>query len=205
MNDNNRTIIFWSDGCTGQNRNACLANALLNTSMQYNITIFQKYLFKGHTQMEADSMHSTIEKRIRNKDINAPADYVTHCENARLKPFPYKVFYLDHFFFRNFSEIKHYASIRPGRKVGDPTVTDIKQLKYEGGVLRYKLRHTENLWQEYNQRTIGQKKQHLNSSLLPVLYGERRKIKKEKYEHLQSLKKSLKADYHYFYDNIPHY
>ena len=106
MNDSNRKIIFWSDGCTGQNRNACLSNALLNTSMQYNITIIQKYLFKGHTQMEADSMHSTIEKRIRNKDINVPADYVTHCENAWLKPFPYKVFYLDHSFFRDFSEIK---------------------------------------------------------------------------------------------------
>jgi len=51
----------WSDGCTYQNRNSTIANALLSVSMRKKITIYQKYLVRGHTQMECDSMHSTIE------------------------------------------------------------------------------------------------------------------------------------------------
>lgn len=59
--DNNVEYILYSDGCIYQNRNAVLSNALLNLAIQKNVTIVQKYLLKGHTQMEADSMHSTIE------------------------------------------------------------------------------------------------------------------------------------------------
>lgn len=38
----------------------------------YNVTIIQKYLEIGHTQMEVDAIHSTIEKRMRNVKINHP-------------------------------------------------------------------------------------------------------------------------------------
>lgn len=57
-------VILYSDGCTYQNRNCVLSNALLYTSSSLIIT--QKFFEKGHTQMECDSMHSVIE---RNKEI----------------------------------------------------------------------------------------------------------------------------------------
>ena len=60
-----RTIVIYSDGCTNQNRNSTLSNTLLNISILANITIIQKFLEKGHTQMEADSMHSTIERKFK--------------------------------------------------------------------------------------------------------------------------------------------
>lgn len=44
----NLPVIIYSDGCTFQNRNAVLANALLNLSMLYNISITQKFFEKGH-------------------------------------------------------------------------------------------------------------------------------------------------------------
>ena len=43
-------VIFYSDGCNYQNR-----NALLYLTEKYKITIEQKYLQKGHTQMECDT------------------------------------------------------------------------------------------------------------------------------------------------------
>lgn len=58
-----KRVILYSDGCTYQNRNAIMANALLMVSHKTGITINQKYLEKGHTQMECDSIHSNIEKR----------------------------------------------------------------------------------------------------------------------------------------------
>jgi hypothetical protein len=51
--------------------------------MTHKITIIQKYLLKWHTQMEVDSMHSCIEKKVRNFKVNIPADYVTLCQVAR--------------------------------------------------------------------------------------------------------------------------
>lgn len=39
---------------------------------------------------------------------------------------------------------------------------------------------------------------------IPLLYKEQLKIKKENFEHLMFLKKSLAKDYHNFYDNLRH-
>ncbi|CAH1098426.1 unnamed protein product [Psylliodes chrysocephalus] len=52
----NNEIIIYSDGCCYQNRNPILANSLLNLAVTKSITIVQKYLEVGHTQMEADSI-----------------------------------------------------------------------------------------------------------------------------------------------------
>jgi len=62
-------------------------------------TIIQKYLLRGHTQMEVDSMHSTIERKVRNKKINIPADYVTICKTACTKE-PYYIECLTFDFFQ---------------------------------------------------------------------------------------------------------
>lgn len=63
-----------------------MANALLNLAMIYGVTIEQKFLEVGHTQMEADSVHSTIERCIRKRTIYVPADYEEICNKARKKP-----------------------------------------------------------------------------------------------------------------------
>jgi len=47
-------LIIYSDGCTCQNRNAVLSNALLSVAVKSGRVIIQKYLEKGHTQMECD-------------------------------------------------------------------------------------------------------------------------------------------------------
>lgn len=194
-------IILWSDGCVAQNKNNVLSNALLNIAIKHKVMIIQKFLYKGHTQMEADSMHSVIERRLRNRDINVPADYVQYCKTARLNPRPYFVKYCSFNFFKNFDNIRFYNSIRPGRKAGDPVVTDLKQLRYNpSGGIDFKLRHTEE-WQQLNLR-INTRQDAFNSEELPDLYTTKRKITKEKFNHLQQLKRGLEEDYHFFYDNI---
>lgn len=49
-------IIIYSDGCTYQNRNVTLSNALLRFAMKTGITIEHIYLERGHTQMKCDSI-----------------------------------------------------------------------------------------------------------------------------------------------------
>lgn len=61
-------IILYTDGCTAQNRNQIFANALLHFSVKHQVQVYQKFLIKGHTQMEGDSVHAKIE----NKHIYLP-------------------------------------------------------------------------------------------------------------------------------------
>ena len=86
-------------------------------------------------------MHSTIERRLKNFNINVPADYVSISNTARQEPAPYQVNYIDHTFFKNYSHPNlTYISVRPGTKAGDLTVTDIVCFCYKpDGTLLYKL------------------------------------------------------------------
>ena len=122
---------LFSDGCGYQNRNVVLSKALLEFAKQCNKTVIQKILERGHTQMEVDSVHGKIESKLRpkKKPIYCPADYIDVIKTARLHPQPYKVKYLDHSFFRDFTSVGYLKSIHPGSRAGDPTVTDLRAIR----------------------------------------------------------------------------
>lgn len=191
-------LVIYSDGCTSQNRNATMANALLDLAINENILITQKYLEKGHTQMECDSVHSVIEIKLKNTDIYVPNQYATLTKDAKKKNPKYEVKYLSFDFFKDFSQQLRYQSIRPGKKTGDPTVTDIRQLSYEPtGKIRYKLLFSDEL-----QDLPIRPKFKINCELKP-LYTERIPLKQRKWKDLQDLKTIIPKDFHYFYDSLP--
>lgn len=202
--EENKTIIIYSDGCTYQNRNCILSNALLNIVMKHkNIAIEQKILEVGHTQMEADSMHSTIERHLKNKVINVPAEYISIAKHARKCPAPYNAKYLDYTYFKKFDMIQFYKSIRPGKSIGDPKVTDIRALRYESnGSILYKTWYKDE-WRPLPQRRSS-KYNPCETSDLPQLHQSRRKITARKFQDLQEIKKTLPSDYHKYYDDLPH-
>jgi hypothetical protein len=197
-------LVLYSDGCNYQNRNATLSNALLNLSQLLRITIIQKYLIRGHTQMECDSMHANIERRLKHIQVTIPSMYVTACHQARLQN-PYKAQILTHDYFLNFETLNYYKSIRPGFKKGDPVVCDLRQIKYtkEGDIL-YKLSHSDDeAWKPLPQRRTS------NQTPIPLenirkLYTTRLPINKDKFSHLQLCKDVLPYDTHHFYDALPH-
>ncbi|KAK6191297.1 hypothetical protein SNE40_003024 [Patella caerulea] len=197
-----KELILYSDGCTYQNRNVILSNMLLKAATEREITIVEKFLEKGHTQMECDSVHSTIERRIRGKPIYIPQNYVDLIRTARVTPL-YKVKYLSHDFFKTFSQLGYYSTIRPGARSGDPVVTDIRVLQYKDGNIKYKTNFTDefNDLPRRNKRCPPSKDDPLE---LHCLYDAPLQIKSKKYTHLQELKKVLPSDYHPFYDNLLH-
>ncbi len=83
--------ILWSDGCGYQNRNLILSNALLKFATEKKKQVTQKYLERGHTQMECDSVHSVIERKLRDRDIHVPAEYAAVVRGAHSSPKPYEV------------------------------------------------------------------------------------------------------------------
>lgn len=149
-NPNLEKVIVWSDGCGYQNRSSTISNTYLDLAMKYGVTVEQKFLVAGHTQMECDSMHSLIERRIV-KDIHTPRDYIVIFESARLHPSPYKVTQVYHDDFMKLSGT-YVTNIRPGRKVGDPTVHGLRALQYlADGKIRYKLDFMSD-WEDLPQR-----------------------------------------------------
>ncbi|CAG9781780.1 unnamed protein product [Diatraea saccharalis] len=74
-----KEITIWSDNCAGQNRNIvliyCYFWLVQNTDL---MTINHKFLLRGHTHSEADTVHSIIErkkKELTNYDIAVPRDW----------------------------------------------------------------------------------------------------------------------------------
>ena len=149
--------------------------------------------------MEADSVHSTIERRLRHRQIYWPPEYSEVFTSARSKPHLYIVKNVDFNFFKDFSNISYYRSIRPGNSAGDPQVVDIRALKYSpDGVISYKLDHTDD-WAPLPRRSNrGAAVQ------ITQLYRQPRSIKKSKWDHLQQLKTVMPMEYHGFYDNLLH-
>lgn len=197
-NSNIKKVIVWSDGCGYQNRCCTIANAYLDLAMKHDVTIEQKFLVAGHTQMECDSMHSCIERRIR-KDIYTPRDYIVIFETARLNPSPYKVTQLYHNDFKKLSGA-YITNIRPGRKAGDPTVHDLRALQYlADGTIRYKLAFASD-WVALPQRVTIPREPFPWVQLFPTQLP----LTLRKFQDLQAMKMVLPRVVHDYYNNLPH-
>ena len=80
-----KDIVIYNDGCGSQNRNATLSNALSVLARTKGVPIVQKYLEKGHTKMECDSVHSVIERQKKHRDLHSPAQYVQLIKESQCK------------------------------------------------------------------------------------------------------------------------
>ena len=77
-------LSLFSDTCGGQNRNKQIATALVYAVQTTHVTIIhQKFLERGHSQMEVDSMHSAIESAKRNVAVYTMIDWLNIFRSAR--------------------------------------------------------------------------------------------------------------------------
>ncbi|KAF6209065.1 hypothetical protein GE061_014808 [Apolygus lucorum] len=102
----------------------------------------------------------------------------------------------------DYSKNVAYTSIRPGKVAGDPTVVDLRALKYTPeGKIYFKL----NFDEDYQEMPRRSKRTSFNPvEEFPPLFATRPKIPEDKFMNLQSLKPLLPSDTYAFYDSIPH-
>lgn len=103
------TFLFWSDNCSGQNRNRVVYSMFLTLSKQFNVNITHRFLEQGHTQNEGDSVHALIEKQSKGKLIYTPQQWYALVRWAKISGKPYKVFEVDQ------SQIFDYKPLLNGR------------------------------------------------------------------------------------------
>lgn len=153
--------------------------------------------------MECDAVHSMIERKLHNRVIELPSDYVKLTNEARIRPFPLEAVYATHDLFLNYAAQDSwiYNSIRPGRKVNDPTVTDLRHLKYNfhAKIIEYKIDFDE----DFKPLPVRSLKYPSDINYSP-LHQDRLKIKEQKWRHLQEIKSVLTMDCQSFYDDLPH-
>ena len=83
-------ITYYSDKCSGQNRNQFVAGSYLFSMDQFqNLQrINHKFLESGHSYMECDSIHSTIETAKKKTSVYMPSQWNTLISLARrIKPY----------------------------------------------------------------------------------------------------------------------
>ncbi|XP_065336968.1 uncharacterized protein LOC135937712 isoform X2 [Cloeon dipterum] len=183
-----------------QNRNFVLSNMLLEWAVLNKIEIQHYYLEPGHTQMSVDSAHSMIERRLRRQhSLFVPRDLVKGIVLAKKNPNDaFVVHRLKYCFFKDFTKLKHFTTIRPS----DGVVTDIRALRYApNGQVLYKKTLNEE-WKELRRK---RKAFTINDQQLGNLYQDRIPIKRAKYNHLQDIKKVIMPQRFWrFYANLPH-
>lgn len=87
-----KEFCFYSDNCAGQNRNRFIFAMWEYAAFTFKVKITHRFLEKGHTQNEGDSMHACIENAHKGKLIYVPSQWVTLIRCAKVTGKPYTVF-----------------------------------------------------------------------------------------------------------------
>ena len=144
--------------------------------------------------MECDSMHSYSIVG----PMYCPRDYVVVMQSARQNPEPYQVIQLTNTDFKSGFNNLYLTSIRPGKKAGDPVVTDLKEIRYRKGILEFKI-DVEDDWMPMPQRIKPVPKANLKP-----MFKKKLLIKKRKFDDLQALKHVIPDFLYGYYDSLPH-
>ncbi|CAH1099160.1 unnamed protein product [Psylliodes chrysocephalus] len=108
-----KTVSLIFDSCPGQNKNHQVISAIVwfLLVVAKNIEdVFITYLLPGHTYMPVDSVHATIQNKVRIQVIWAPSEWPTVIRNSRQDK-PYNIIKLMYNEFSDFKVLQ--ASIFP--------------------------------------------------------------------------------------------
>lgn len=136
-----KTVIIYSDSCGGQNKNQFLFTMYYMLAMKYEVNIIHRYHEKGHTQMECDSVHARIEKKIRKEEIFVPSQYYGLMKTAKVKKPSYQVYEIktkDIFSFRELSKSMKWKSV-PVSKIRELNISPT------AGVVKYRVQWADPL------------------------------------------------------------
>ena len=209
-----RHAVLYSDRCTGQNRNKYVAAALLHAVQNIeNIEIIdQKFLESGHTQMECDSMHASIETAKKNVKVSIPDQWNTVIECARPKQ-PYVIQGLQ---YRDVLDFKHVAatSLRntktdvSGQRVNWLKVKWLRYIKREEDTIFFKYRMNEPHFHQLKTRGASRRGRHTihtQVSDIPCRYSARLPISAAKKADLLDLCRLnvIPEKHHPFYYSLP--
>lgn len=203
-----KNVCFYSDTCGGQNKNSHVA-AMFMAVLKEKTTlqcIDHKFLVSGHSHMECDIDHSTIEKAKKKTTmkINHPYDWVQLIRSCkRTNPFLVKVMESNNFL--NFSELLKNCFVQ--KKISETGEKflwkDLQWARYSReniGILYYKSSlNIDDTFLSVNFRRRGKQASAIS---LTKLHNGPVSINKEKKKDLMDLLPLIDKQFHDFYQNL---
>lgn len=201
-----RNLTFYSDSCTGQNKNSYVALmfAIFCASVTNEInTIDHKFLEPGHTHMECDSDHSLIERKKKRTSvpIHHPRDWYQFVRSAGERK-TFQVHEMQQSSFKNYGlTSKTKCTFRKVNEDGERVIwQDIKWLRYTKtfGKIYYKNCHeVDEPFKVMNIRKRGFNQ--LTYTDIPHCYEGPIKINEAKKKDLLSMLHLIDTNFHAFY------
>lgn len=177
---------FFSDNCAAQNKNKHLFVFYSWAAHHFGVTIKHTWLVKGHTQNEADSVHSNVEKNRGDNDIFTPEDWFRIIKTAKKKEPLYKCYRM------NYSDFKEVEKlVKAANFIGIPIkkLSELIIARESPTIVKFKTQYCEEEeWKIINLSTpsfdTGIKIKHLSNA-----YKEKKTLSKEKIADLRYLMK----------------
>ncbi|WAQ94759.1 hypothetical protein MAR_007230 [Mya arenaria] len=207
--DNIKSITTFSDNCGGQNRNPIFLTILWYSVKALGFSkICHKYLERGLTQNENDSVHSTIERSCKNIPVYTTSQWVTCMRMAR-RSNPYHVTELTSEDFIDFKElstkVRNLDTDSEGSKIKfleiktisfSSDCPDTAVIQYDYGCSLINLNVKPRL--RNNDNTLPALEPHFRQADFP-------KLSKSKNDDLMTLceKNTIPQAYHSFYKSLP--
>ena len=209
--DSTKRVILYSDTCSGQNRNQFFSTMCLDVLKDVQIECIDHiYMESGHSQMECDSAHSTIESAIKHQDIYSPLDYYRIVAMARRKnPFRVRIVATEEFVdFKDLakSKMRNRSRDNNGNVVRWLKIKWMRYLKSSLDTIHFKYEYDgEFTALKVNKCVRGRPLSTEPVELLPLL-SEAPSISQAKFKDLQYLCDTLAIPraYHAFYKSLKH-
>lgn len=206
-------LSMFSDCCAGQNRNSIVASMLHQIILKTKIEVIDlKFLEPGHTHMECDSMHATIETASEYAKIFIPTDWVNVIRLAKKGGQPYDVnilSYKDFFDYKTFKDSNYFfpSKSENGMDLNWKEVRWLRFQKANPDTLFFKNEFWEEEFESVNIKKRKGRKGNSDFQLRPI-YNSTLPIDEKKYSDLQFLchgkDHTVPSIYHNFYDSLPH-
>jgi len=211
-----REFSFYSDNCSGQNRNRFIYAAYAHFAAQHRVSVTHRFLEPGHTQMEADSVHAQIEKAKQHCKIFTPQQWYGVMASAKKTGHPYEVVEIDRseiFDLKPFVAQTNWERTVEGKK---PKWVSVREIRIEGdspNIVRFKTDFSQNQYEEiiiYSSdpkpmRGKKKRKQYVYDPRIPLAYQHKLSIGRLKYNDIMSLCVAgiIPKIYHPFYEGLP--
>lgn len=211
--DGKQEIIFFSDGCGGQNKNRfefLMYLHMISKRVVRKITHY--FLEKGHTQNEGDSVHACIDHAIKHVEVYTPDQYYALARAARKCGEPYSVKEMSHVDFLDYKSLavskEQNCQWKKYQNEEQVKWSQVKVLQVDallGGVIKVKTKHDGN-WKyvKVQKKVIALRRKPSLCNTEPVkAYRERKRISQKKYKDINELKnKFVPVIYHNFFDTL---
>lgn len=208
-------VSTFCDTCGEQNRNEYVVAAMLFAvnNIRYLQVIDLKFMESGHSYLEADSMHATIERASKHKKIYTTREWSVLISAARVKPKPY---YVHDLTFNDFYDLQKLVDTMTPNTTVNTNKEKVQWLKIKW--LRFEkenpflIKYKYELYDEdflvintFDKRKLRGRPQEWASLALPKKYTQRLPVSTKKKSDLLSLLRDgiIPATYSQYINSIP--